>query len=98
MAISEVSAQLSSFEQDFTPLTTTIDSGTEQIAGEALAMQREKFTQTVSLEYTGAGLPGQGFSIDDYMGRYYELDSRAQANNTGIFSDQTQGITYVGPK
>jgi len=98
IALSEIRAQLKDLETDIAPLNAATINGTEDRLGDDISMQPDKFTQTVSYEYIGEGLPPTGFSVDTFVGRIYELDSRAQLDNTGIFSDQTQGLNYAGPK
>ena len=98
VALSEIQAQLSDLETDIAPLNAATFNGIENRVGDDISMQPDKFTQTVSFEYIGEGLPPTGFSVDTFVGRIYELDSRAQLTNTGIFSDQTQGLNYAGPK
>ena len=98
VALSEIVAQLTDFDIDISPLDAALLNGTEPRTGADVFMQPANFTQTVSLDYVGEGLPPAGYSVDTYVGRLYELNSRAQVNNTGIFSDQTQGFNYAGPK
>jgi hypothetical protein len=98
IALSEIMAQLEMLALDIAPLVRAIWEGTVVRVGDEIAMQPPAVTQAVAYEYIGEGLPPPGFSVDAFVGRRFELDSRAQKNNTGIFSDQTQGLNYAGPK
>ena len=98
VALSEINAQIVDLEQDLGVLDDTLLNGLQERTGDDVFMQPDKYEQTVSFEYQGEGLPPVGYSVDAYVGRLYELNSRAQLDNTGIFSDQTQGFNYAGPK
>lgn len=97
VALSEIEAQLEALEVDLGPLTDAVTEGTETRTGDDIVMQPDHFDQTVIYTYAGEGLPPPGYSVDIYVGRLFELNSRAQMDNTGIFSDQTQGLNYAGP-
>ena len=98
VALSEIAAQLLDLDEDIAPLDNALLNGTEPRTGDDIFMQPANFNQTVQFDYIGEGLPPPGYSVDSYVGRLFELNSRAQLNNTGIFSDQTQGFNYAGPK
>ncbi len=98
IALSELSAQQTMLVLDIAPLDTALADGTLNQVGDDIVMQPGSVTQTVSYNYVGTGIPPEGFSIDTFIGRHFELNSRAQIDNTGIFSDQTQGLNYAGPK
>ena len=97
VALSEIEAQLEALEVDLGPLTDAVTEGTETRTGDDIVMQPDHFDQTVIYTYAGEGLAPPGYSVDIYVGRLFELNSRAQMDNTGIFSDQTQGLNYAGP-
>jgi len=98
VALSEINAQLAALNTDMSSLNQAVINGSEAQTGDALQMQPDNFTQTVAFSYIGTGLPPTGYSVDTYIGRRFELDSRAQVSSTGIASDQTQGLNYAGPK
>ena len=98
IALSEISAQQTMLQEDITPLDTALADGTLNQGEGDIVMNPGNVTQTVSYDYVGTGVPPEGYSVDIFVGRHFELNSRAQVNNTGIFSDQTQGLNYAGPK
>ncbi len=98
VALSEISAQLQDIENNIAALDDALVNGTVNRVGGDIFMQPANFAQTVRIDYIGEGMPPPGYSVDTYVGRIFEIDSRAQVNNTGIFSDQTQGLNYAGPK
>ena len=98
IALSEIKAQLLVLDTDIASLNSAAVNGTDAQTGDEIAMQPQHFNQTVGYAYMGEGLPQTGYSVDTYIGRLFELNSRAQVNNTGVFSDQTQGLNYAGPK
>lgn len=98
IALSEIAAQQTQLAVDLAPLDTALDDGSLVQTGDDIVMQPGDVTQTVSFDYVGTGVPPEGYSIDEFVGRHFELNSRAQMDNTGIFSDQTQGLNYAGPK
>ena len=51
--------------------------------------------QTVTLIFLGQTPPPVGYSIAQYIGLSYEINSVATLNETSARSDQTLGFTYV---
>lgn len=98
VALSEIQAQLAALEIDLGPLDTAVVDGVVNREGDDISMRPDHFAQIVSYSYEGEGLPPPGYSVDAFVGRRFELNSRAQLDSTGIFSDQTQGLNYAGPK
>ncbi len=99
MAMSEINAQIFNLITDMNFMVDAINTpGGVNVVAALMAAADNPFDQTVSVSYTGEGRPPSGYSLDDYTGRMFQIDSAALLANTGSTSDQTQGLNYAGPK
>ncbi len=103
LAFSEINAQFENIGANQTLLVNSINS-TTPLSLTAAQMEMDDtapagYSQTFQIDYQeGTTYLPEGYTTDAYVGHLFNFDSTADINNTGTESDQTQGVSYAGPK
>ncbi|USE37536.1 PilX N-terminal domain-containing pilus assembly protein [Endozoicomonas sp. SCSIO W0465] len=94
VAYSELEAQLAELEQNPSMFTVAL-SGVQNLTP---LVNAPGVQQDVTIRFIGRVAPPPGFSVNNFMGMSFELNSKATIDGTGAKSDQTLGVIYVTAK
>ena len=100
VAFGELVAQIDSLESTPNILNNAItsDQTLTIISNPAGCTTAGEVCQTATLRYAGQTPPPAGYSIGNYVGLSYEIDSIATLDEVSARSSQTVGFTYVVPR
>ena len=97
VAFGELVAQMGALEStpDVLNNARTSDQNLTIISTPAGCTTPGQVCQTATLSFVGQSPPPAGYSVGDYIGLAFEINSVATLNETSARSDQTVGFTYV---
>lgn len=104
VAYSEINAQFENVSGNQDLLAQAIDNNPAPLPLTLAQMEMDDtapagYTPTFKIDYQeGSTYLPDGYTADSYTGHLFNFDSGVSVDNTGTASDQTQGVSYAGPK